>query len=98
MLIKIMNVLLLGLVLLALPSRAEVVEMNNTPVLTFIHWYAQQTGKPVVVSPGVLGTVTVFNGNVTPENIDVFFQSVLHVYQYCAVPGNPVVISIDCPT
>ncbi|WKV51046.1 hypothetical protein [Dickeya fangzhongdai] len=54
------NVNLMGLLLLSASAFSQPVEMNNTPVKEFVSWYAKSTGKPIVISPDVTGTINVF--------------------------------------
>ncbi|MHA0392437.1 hypothetical protein [Escherichia coli] len=51
---------------------AETVNLNNSSVRSFVQWYSSKTGKPVIVNPDVKGSVTVFNADVNPTNIDDF--------------------------
>lgn len=73
---------------------AEKVDLNNAPVRNFVQWYSKQTGRAVIVNPDVKGTVTVFNADITPANIDTFFKSVLNANGFIMLNGNPLVVSL----
>ncbi|EOB9920239.1 secretin N-terminal domain-containing protein, partial [Escherichia coli] len=73
---------------------AETVNLNNSSVRSFVQWYSSKTGKPVIVNPDVKGSVTVFNADVNPTNIDDFFKSVLNANGFVMLSGNPAVVSL----
>ncbi|WP_025903540.1 secretin N-terminal domain-containing protein [Tatumella sp. UCD-D_suzukii] len=72
---------------------AEPVNLNNTPVRSFVQWYSQKSSKAVVVNPDVKGNITVFNADVNQANIDEFFKSVLNANGFVLLSGNPSVVS-----
>ncbi|GAB7217979.1 hypothetical protein [Dickeya oryzae] len=67
------NVNWMGLLLLSASAFSQPVEMNNTPVKEFVSWYAKSTGKPIVISPDVTGTINVFSADVSDEQLPAFF-------------------------
>ena len=73
---------------------AETVNLNNSSVRSFVQWYSSRTGKPVIVDPDVKGSITVFNADVNPTNIDDFFKSVLNANGFVMLSGNPAVVSL----
>ncbi|MGK3122493.1 secretin N-terminal domain-containing protein [Candidatus Pantoea formicae] len=72
---------------------AEPVNLNNASVRSFVQWYASKTNKSVIVNPDVKGTITVYNAEVNPANIDNFFKSVLNANGLVIIYGDPSVVS-----
>ncbi|WKV51059.1 secretin N-terminal domain-containing protein [Dickeya fangzhongdai] len=53
----------------------------------------KSTGKPIVISPDVTGTINVFSADVSDEQLPAFFTSVLRANGFDLSPGNPSVIT-----
>ncbi|WP_273908165.1 secretin N-terminal domain-containing protein [Enterobacter bugandensis] len=78
--------------LFSLSVSAIPVELNNVPLRDFVSWYSKITGRAVIVSPDVKGTVTVYSADVRREELPQFFTSVLRANGYDLSAGNPGVV------
>lgn len=68
------------------------VDLNNAPIRDFVSWYSKSTGKPVIISPDVKGSVTVYSADVKREDLTQFFVSVLRANGYDLSTGDPAVV------
>ncbi|HCT9709925.1 TPA: general secretion pathway protein GspD [Citrobacter werkmanii] len=81
------------LFLVSFSAAAEKVDLNNASMRDFIGWYAKRSGRSVVLSPDVTGTITIYSADVTKDNLDDFFVSVLRANGFDITSGNPSVIT-----
>lgn len=73
-------------------TQAQSLEMNNVPILDFVNWYSQLSGKGVVVPAKFDEKITIFNADITANNLDSFFVSVMASRGFEVISGNPVII------
>nr|CBA76054.1 hypothetical protein ARN_33060 [Arsenophonus nasoniae] len=67
--------------------------MTNVPISEFVDWYSRKTGKGVIVPNDFNEKITVYNSDISPENLPAFFVSVMASRGYEVSPGNPVIIT-----
>ncbi|MFC0267563.1 secretin N-terminal domain-containing protein [Kushneria aurantia] len=87
--------ILLGLV--AGTAHAIPIEMQDTDVRDFVQWYADHTGRPLVVAPDVSGTVTAWADDVSEAQLPDFFRGVLRANGYRIGDGTPPVVEPTTP-
>ncbi len=83
---------LLIILLFSFGTFAEPIEMDNTPIREFVSWYAKKAGRAIIVSPDVSGTITVYSANVSKDELNGFFVSVLRANGFDLSSGNPSVV------
>lgn len=78
------NFLLIGLLAItpALHAEPSTFETSNTPIADFVSWGARELNQPIVLGPGVVGTVSFTAPNLDPSEYASFFNNVLSAHGY----------------
>ncbi|MFH6893519.1 secretin N-terminal domain-containing protein [Providencia huaxiensis] len=73
-------------------SLSQTIEMSNAPIADFVNWYAQLSGKGVILPAKFDDRITIYNSDIDASNLDSFFLSVMASRGYEVVSGNPLII------
>ncbi|ENR5394167.1 general secretion pathway protein GspD [Providencia rettgeri] len=76
-------------------SLAQSIEMSNAPISDFVNWYAQLSGKGVVLPAKFDDRITIYNSDIDSSNLDSFFISVMASRGYEVISGNPLIIKAN---
>lgn len=60
------------ILIFSLNAFAEKIAMTNVPISEFVDWYSRKTGKGVIVPNDFNEKITVYNADISPENLPVF--------------------------
>ncbi|HGJ5884243.1 secretin N-terminal domain-containing protein [Arsenophonus sp.] len=81
------------ILIFSLNTFAEKIAMTNVPIAEFVDWYSRKTGKGVIIPNDFNEKITVYNADISPENLPAFFVSVMASRGYEVSHGNPVIIA-----
>ncbi|WOB89085.1 hypothetical protein P3L44_10065 [Providencia sp. PROV175] len=73
-------------------SLSQTIEMSNAPIADFVNWYAQLSGKGVILPAKFDDRITIYNSDIDASNLDSFFLSVMASRGYEVISGNPLII------
>ncbi|EML0364705.1 general secretion pathway protein GspD [Providencia rettgeri] len=76
-------------------SLSQSIEMSNAPISDFVNWYAQLSGKGVVLPAKFDDRITIYNSDIDSSNLDSFFISVMASRGYEVISGNPLIIKAN---